>query len=101
RHTRSKRDWSSDVCSSDLLGQGKFGQRNTALGANALKWGGVTDAVKTLHDFWKDKGDKNFVNSYFLPRYPQVWSFLGNENTPNAIGRASCRERVEHSGERQ
>src|SRR5699024_11770421 len=24
RHTRSKRDWSSDVCSSDLYNQGKY-----------------------------------------------------------------------------
>lgn len=75
--------YSNDAFGADALGQGTFGQRNTALGANALKWGGVTDAVKTLHDFWKDKGDKNFVNSYFLPRYPQVWSFLGSEDSPN------------------
>lgn len=75
--------YSNDAFGADALGQGKFGQRNTALGANALKWGGVTDAVKTLHDFWKDKGEKNFVNSYFLPRYPQVWSFLGSEDSPN------------------
>ncbi|WP_210143242.1 tail fiber domain-containing protein [Staphylococcus sp. GDY8P193P] len=75
--------YSNDAFGADALGQGTFGQRNTALGANALKWGGVTDAVKTLHDFWKDKGDKNFVNSYFLPRYPQVWSFLGSEEGPN------------------
>src|SRR5699024_11572573 len=27
RHTRSKRDWSSDVCSSDLDGGGKMGRR--------------------------------------------------------------------------
>ena len=75
--------YSNDAFGADALGQGTFGQRNTAIGANALKWGGVTDAVETLHDYWKDKGDKNFINSYFLPRYPQVWSFLGNENTPN------------------
>ncbi|WP_210146134.1 tail fiber domain-containing protein [Staphylococcus sp. GDY8P46P] len=75
--------YSNDAFGADALGQGTFGQRNTALGANALKWGGVTDAVKTLHDFWKDKGDKNFVNNYFLPRYPQVWSFLGTEEGPN------------------
>lgn len=75
--------YSNDAFGADALGQGTFGQRNTALGANALKWGGVTDAVKTLHDFWKDKGEKNFVNSYFLPRYPQVWSFLGSEDGPN------------------
>ncbi|MCW1065526.1 hypothetical protein, partial [Streptococcus anginosus] len=56
--------YSNDAFGSDALGQGKFGQRNTAVGANALKWGGVNNAIETLHDFWKDKGNKNFVNSY-------------------------------------
>lgn len=75
--------YSNDAFGADALGQGTLGQRNTALGANALKWGGTTDAIGTLHDFWKDKGDKNFINSYFLPRYPNVWSFLGSEDAPN------------------
>lgn len=75
--------YSNDAFGADALGQGTFGQRNTAIGANALKWGGVTDAVETLHDYWKDKGEKNFINSYFLPRYPQVWSLLGSEDSPN------------------
>src|SRR5699024_5253201 len=30
RHTRSKRDWSSDVCSSDLVGQAQTGTGKTA-----------------------------------------------------------------------
>lgn len=75
--------YSNDAFGSDALGQGKYGQRNTAIGANALKWGGVSDAVETLHDFWKDKGNKNFVNSYFLPRWSNVWQHLGNEYHPN------------------
>src|SRR5207249_8521175 len=29
RHTRSKRDWSSDVCSSDLYVDGKFSNRDS------------------------------------------------------------------------
>lgn len=75
--------YSNDAFGSDALGQGKYGQRNTAIGANALKWGGVSDAVETLHDFWKDKGNKNFVNNYFLPRWSNVWQHLGNEYHPN------------------
>lgn len=76
--------YSNDAFGSDALGQGTFGQRNTAIGANALKWGGTTDAVKTLHDFWKKTGKDNFINSYFVPRYPAVWQFLGSETTPNS-----------------
>lgn len=75
--------YSNDAFGSDALGQGKFGQRNTALGANALKWGGVNDAIATLHDFWLEKGSKNFINSYFLPRWSDVWQHLGNEYHPN------------------
>ena len=76
--------YSNDAFGADALGQGQYGQRNTGIGANALKWGGTTDAIATLHDYWKNKGSLNFINSYFLPRYPSVWQFLGNENTPNA-----------------
>ena len=75
--------YSNDAFGSDALGQGKYGQRNTAIGANALKWGGVSDAIETLHDFWKDKGSKNFVNSYFLPKWSDVWQHLGTEYHPN------------------
>lgn len=75
--------YSNDAFGADALGQGTYGQRNTGIGANALKWGGTTDAIATLHDYWKDKGTQNFINSYFVPRYPSVWQFLGNENTPN------------------
>ncbi|MGS5040261.1 hypothetical protein ACVDHH_01410 [Staphylococcus saprophyticus] len=75
--------YSNDAFGSDALGQGKFGQRNTAVGANALKWGGINDAIETLHDFWLEKGSKNFINSYFLPRWSSVWQHLGTEYHPN------------------
>lgn len=76
--------YSNDGFGADALGQGTYGQRNTALGANALKWGGATDAIKTLHDYWLEKGKDNFINRYFVPRYPAVWQFLGSEEQPNA-----------------
>lgn len=68
---------------SDALGQTKYGERNTALGDNALKWGGVDNVHTTLHDYWKDKGEQNFINSYFVPKFPSIWKYLGSENNPN------------------
>lgn len=83
---------------SDALGQGTFGQRNVAIGDNALKWGGTTNAIKTLHDYWKNKGSQNFINSYFLPKYPDIWKYLGSENSPSSflypIGDADYKENV-------
>lgn len=83
---------------SDALGQGTFGQRNVAIGDNALKWGGTTNAIKTLHDYWKNKGSQNFINSYFLPKYPEIWKYLGSENSPSSflypIGDADYKENV-------
>ncbi|MGV3013286.1 tail fiber domain-containing protein [Staphylococcus epidermidis] len=74
--------YSNDAFGSDALGQGEYGERNTALGSNALKWGGASDPIKTYHDFWKDKGDKNFINSYFKKKWGNVWDVLGSESKP-------------------
>src|SRR5699024_11440096 len=51
RHTRSKRDWSSDVCSSDLGGFGCGSQITAALGMGAS---GVVIGTKflTAHEIW-------------------------------------------------
>ena len=76
--------YSNVVMGCDALGQGKFGQRNVGIGDNALKWGGTTDVHKTLHDFWKNKGSQNFIESYFRPRYERIWDILGSENTPSS-----------------
>src|SRR5699024_2034176 len=57
RHTRSKRDWSSDVCSSDLflLGGGlnmgggtAFGHQPTACGSADIFWGNAGKLVGKL-----------------------------------------------------
>src|SRR5206468_6800441 len=68
RHTRSDRDWSSDVCSSDLCleDNGKWGEDRSGLQVSSFyacwRWEGATEVRRLLQ-----------------------------------IGRASCRERVEMS----
>src|SRR5207245_7331570 len=81
RHTRCYRDWSSDVCSSDL-------ERDAARTADSPRTPALRDAARS----------------------PQVWAVrtaamrnLATPGPPGAslgaqtlkIGRASCRERVE------
>src|SRR5699024_11809118 len=56
RHTRSKRDWSSDVCSSDLVVQNGFSGAIsfiTSLPGKALQWGkdfiqGLINGIKSM-----------------------------------------------------
>src|SRR5699024_12222015 len=45
RHTRSKRDWSSDVCSSDLgfMHEGRI----DVIGAGAVIWAQLLDHIRT------------------------------------------------------
>src|SRR5207253_8159862 len=84
RHTRWPRDWSSDVCSSDL---GKGGVGKTAMaGATAL---------------WLAKQGKRTLLASTNPVH-SLSGLLGQNvaerHTPVTgveIGRASCRERVE------
>src|SRR5207249_7222573 len=58
-HTRSKRDWSSDVCSSDLLihTQGEWIAFAEEAGFRILK----TEIVRKTHDFepWLERGGED------------------------------------------
>src|SRR3712207_7441220 len=82
RHTRYWRDWSSDVCSSDLvvLAQEKLrdalGKRELARASSAVDEKGVRKALE--------------------PRCERVEKRLvpGMHQKASEIGRASCRERV-------
>src|SRR5437868_869681 len=67
RHTRSKRDWSSDVCSSDLAVIHRAACLRTVL-KHAARWITAEDDIKLA---CLPQGQKHFK-----------------------IGRASCRERV-------
>src|SRR5207253_8207986 len=81
RHTRWPRDWSSDVCSSDLKGQ------NLADPLTVL-----ADELKNFQEIAKQikpgPGE--------IPRLDGIDVF-GDTMPLNEIGRASCRERVQIS----
>src|SRR5206468_4943696 len=91
RHTRSDRDWSSDVYSSDLKGGAKIaataGQELTMVeltreGIEALR--GELDTLVSQRSGVREEIRKAMLDKDF------------RENAPlDEIGRASCRERVE------
>src|SRR2546421_5449790 len=80
RHTRSDRDWSSDVCSSDL---------NSRI-AKPVRVGGAVADGRPAHPRAK-KPVPQLGTPSVVPSNPN--SRLGRTASPE-IGRASCRERV-------
>src|SRR5699024_12210289 len=85
RHTRSKRDWSSDVCSSDLLEQQVIGKPQDAKCAVLLKTA-IEDSFKRLIEPSVEREIRNRLTE------------IGEEQAISEIGRASCRERGEIKG---
>src|SRR5699024_11698973 len=97
RHTRSKRDWSSDVCSSDLA---KRGFMVAAMNPRFASVDEITDAdyVELEREF----GDRETAVSTvvlseqaFIKDAKQT---IGDLVKEGKIGRASCRERVGREG---
>src|SRR5207253_3376343 len=97
RHTRWPRDWSSDVCSSDLTGGPAGGVHVTD----------PTNASRTLlMDLGTQAWDDELLRIFGLPR--QMFAEIRSSSeryAPTApdgpfgeIGRASCRERGERGG---
>src|SRR5690606_39321574 len=78
RHTRFSRDWSSDVCSSDLFMNG-----------NTLK--GLREQIEEVSALAKEAGRKvKFaVNAFVIARSTREEA----EAELRRIGRAACRER--------
>src|SRR5207249_8528487 len=95
--TRSKRDWSSDVCSSDLIEAlgGCAGSRFVDLrtffyGASRTQTGNLLGTITTRVIYWR---------LCRLFRRSDTLSVLGRSCAGSPcelqIGRASCRERVQ------
>src|SRR5699024_11983757 len=88
RHTRAKRDWSSDVCSSDLL--------DTALADRpALRTTVDGEAVVVREPHGAD------LDATALAVVATALADAGHQHAEVAltqIGRASCRERAERRG---
>src|SRR5690606_39437489 len=94
RHTRFSRDWSSDVCSSDL-------EDLEALAAD-LRRSGV-EASGTLRLTTSASFGRQYLSPLlpeFLGRHPRVRLSVSLDDRVQdlvEIGRASCRERGERS----
>src|SRR5207249_6859113 len=88
RHTRSKRDWSSDVCSSDLF-RAALDRVLAALAEQIARDGeGARKLVEIVVEGAVSKRSARRI-ALSIANSPLV-------KTAIEIGRASCRERVQH-----
>src|SRR5439155_4298789 len=90
RHTRWPRDWSSDVCSSDLARGGRYAE---ALAHRFLAVVLELDRLKALR-FHTSKTPAEYVGEARLTDAGRA-TLAGLVAQLYQIGRASCRERVE------
>src|SRR5207247_7031340 len=94
RHTRSTRDWSSDVCSSDLIessyGTAEFLAQRAGIGQELEVTGRISieqsQQTDLLRSFGKLTGHLERDRAARRTTADHIW--------PLKIGRASCRERV-------
>src|SRR5690606_40534906 len=87
RHTRFSRDWSSDVCSSDLCSFRQPDQETSKITLRLY----VDDILRA--EILEEGLYENFVWG------KSIWgeAIWGFRNTITKIGRAACRERASHS----
>src|SRR5699024_11448765 len=83
RHTRSKRDWSSDVCSSDL-----YAKDRELSGSRSFASAGICSVLEFAL-IWPVVGRQWANQGVIATLFDNVCGPSGDE-----IGRASCRERV-------
>src|SRR5207247_6542862 len=94
RHTRSTRDWSSDVCSSDLFGVPRKTKLRPETILGILRMVGDTLPPKIEKGRPIDAGFIVEVARVILPAGAEQKREVG-PRVPVEIGRASCREGVE------
>src|SRR5699024_12148480 len=89
RHTRSKRDWSSDVCSSDLLRDYKTNETMLLTEDQFMDY-----AAKLLKDNGRDEKPQQLQHArYLIEEYYATHEVTPMEEAVEIqIGRASCRE---------
>src|SRR5699024_11466113 len=94
RHTRSKRDWSSDVCSSDLkpvtvrISLEEFGKGQATWKQMPMNMIRKTAIVNALREAFPNNVGAMYTEDDVQPQTER--EAVVNEE----IGRASCRERV-------
>src|SRR5699024_11468859 len=94
RHTRSKRDWSSDVCSSDLPCFFHLYRVLPLLSMHSLH---VLQAFPCKFPFFVLLSSPGVTSSGSTDFCAPFVLFYHHSPFPAKIGRASCRERVETS----
>src|SRR5699024_11742986 len=93
RHTRSKRDWSSDVCSSDLWYPGYLVQPVTQfINATFFQYG-IAAYDLELGKNWATRHDNPEWMAEAKKVVNKIKKQAGKDYLLFQIGRASCRER--------
>src|SRR5206468_9449970 len=94
RHTRSDRDWSSDVCSSDLIARHQGQATFHAAAGDVHEWAGF-HAVSQAFDGFGSAADPGgeLLGIVRAPGFALALAFRRDE-----IGRASCWDGVEYWG---
>src|SRR5699024_12108931 len=94
RHTSSKRDWSSDVCSSDLSGFGLGSDALQAAFAAHDQAGPATILEESIQHFFKKQSLPDIIPEIYQATSPKETIASLGRLVMEEIGRASCRERV-------
>src|SRR5699024_11269698 len=98
RHTRSKRDWSSDVCSSDLHIYPRKEYPELAF----VDWN-LLPLTHKKHNTFHDRENDEIIGEglYWQRKRQKEFERWKRDRESPQIGRASCRERGESTeGER-
>src|SRR5436305_8118806 len=88
RHTSCGRDWSSDVCSSDLIN----------ISPPIMSWFRPRLDFGTSYNMLRDPNTLSFAQEGDTVGDQRIPRRMGNSQTTTEIGRASCRERVQNTG---